>query len=74
MIKIHMHAIYPLAMLLKEVSTIPSIHPTKCSIICVGLSLSSFYYKKKRHGLSLKKERKRKKEWKDGMPKKHDPH
>ena len=59
MIKIHVHTIYPLAMLLKEVSTVPSIHPIKCSTICIGLSLV-FITKRERHRISLKKGEKEK--------------
>jgi len=79
------HTIYPFAILLKEASIVPSIYHIKCSTICVGLSL--VFTKKKRHGLSLKNEKKKKRgkvacqrsmthseqERNDGIPKKHDP-
>ena len=55
MIKIHVHTIYPLAMLLWEVSIVPPLIPqNKCSAICVGLSLSPFFVKKKR-GMGYRK-------------------
>jgi hypothetical protein len=53
----------PLAMLLWEVSIVPSIHSkNKCFTICVGLSLQLLSQKKYRH-MKIQVLKKRKKLW-----------